>query len=294
MSEVLKAVLKTVYGITDERAAGILTKPDEEQTAEILQLNQERVAKYKQAETTAFDNGHKKGKGESLTDFEKTIRDKYSITDEALKGDQLIETIVQNQAAAAPGKKGGQLSDDDIKAHPLYIQLQEQSKKEVSATNKQWEEKYNGRETELEKAQRISKAKQLAIDKLEALNPILPAKAEVANNLKNLYNAEFEKFDYDFQDGVIVVKKDGKVYEDAHGNRISFDEVVTGIAGNYFEFAAASKRDSAGNDNSGGTGAAGALTKKTKDELAKMIDDPSITPADKRAAMDAYKAQQAG
>lgn len=291
MSDVLKAVLKTVYGYTDEQVAGTLAKTDAEQTSEILALDANRVTKFKTAQTEAFDNGHKKGKGETLSVREKELRTKYEIDDETLTGDSLIETIVSKKAGASGTGAKGKLTDDEIKAHPLYVALQEQAKKDVTAKEKEWQEKYDGYESKIQREGRLSKAKAEAEKLLTTLNPVLPKNADVAANLKNLFASQLEGYDYDFQDGVIVVTKDGKVVEDKHGKRVGFDEIVKDISSKFFEFAESTPRENAGNENKQGNEGAPGTGKKfaTLAELNTYIDDSSVSVADKTAAMAAFK-----
>lgn len=291
MSDVLKAVLKTVYGYTDEQVAGTLAKTDAEQTSEILALDANRVTKFKSAQTEAFDNGHKKGKGETLSVREKELRTKYEIDDETLTGDSLIETIVSKKAGASGTGSKGKLTDDEIKAHPLYVALQEQAKKDVTAKEKEWQEKYDGYESKIQKEGRLSKAKAEAEKLLTTLNPVLPKNADVAANLKNLFASQLEGYDYDFQDGVIVVTKDGKVVEDKHGKRVGFDEIVKDISSKFFEFAESTPRENAGNENKQGNEGAPGTGKKFANltELNAYIDDPAVKAEDKTAAFAAFK-----
>lgn len=289
MSDVLKAVLKTVFGSTDEQIAGILAKPDEEQTAEILEIDRSRVAAFKDKETKAFDNGHKKGKGETLTEREKELRSKFEIDDDTLTGDNLIEQIVLKKSGSGSGGKT-KLTDDEIKAHPLYIALQEQAKKDVKAKETEWETKYNAYESNIARNERLGKAKAQAETILNGMNPILPKNADVASNLKNLFGSQLEDYDYDFQEGVIVVKKDGKVVEDAHGKRVNFEDIVKNISGKFFEFAESTERGNAGNDNRKGNEGAPGNGKKfeTLAELNAYLDDASVPLADKNAAHEAF------
>lgn len=305
MSDVLKILLKQVYKVSDEKLAEILEISDAKDQADaILNLDKERVLKFKEAETKAFDKGHQKAKGETLADFEKGIREKYGIADDALQGEALIEAAVTNAVEKAVGKKGSNLSDDAVKAHPLYVQLQEDHKKALKAADTEWKNKYDQREAEYGKTERHGKAIKEANTRLDSLNPILPKSATVASTIKNGFEKEVKEYDYDFQDGVIVVKTaDGKVLEDQHGNRVSFDDHINGIASKYFEFAESTDRGNGGNSNDGGNqggngGNTGGKTinghaiPKNEDELAAILDNREISSADKTALNQAFLASQ--
>jgi hypothetical protein len=85
---VLSALLSTVYKLDSEEIAEILKNSDDLQESSkgdqaiidsILAKDKDRVTEFKAREKKRFDDGHKKGKSESLAQLEEEIRDEYGV-----------------------------------------------------------------------------------------------------------------------------------------------------------------------------------------------------------------------
>src|SRR5690606_38201877 len=222
----LAGLLTTVYKLSDEQVAALVQKADGEdfdaqsELATILEQDKSRVSTLK---TDAFNDGHKKGKSESLKDLEKQIRADFSIEDENLKGIDLIKAVHALDREA--GKNG--LTDDDVKKHPLFIQLQ----KKLDDTSKDVEtrvsEALKEAETKFNKERVMTSVKAKALEVFEGLNPVLSEDKERASNQKNVLLQAIEQYDYDTaEDGSFIVKKDGKALADDHGNLVDFNQLV--------------------------------------------------------------------
>ena len=87
---------------------------------EILSLDSVRVENIKKnapVPKDRLDNEYKRAEKETMTRFEKSLKDKYSVESDK-EGVELVDSIIS--AKAKPGK----LSDDDVKKHPLYLDLE--------------------------------------------------------------------------------------------------------------------------------------------------------------------------
>ena len=131
------------------------------------------------------------------------------------------------------------------------------------------------------------------------MNPILPATKEIADKqVNNFVNSLKGSFNFDIQgDRVVVLDKEGKVVQDAHGNSRSFEDIVKSEAGGLFEFKANNGGAGAGNEGGqggGGAGAGGYTIPKNFEELEKMMQDKSIKPEDKSNIMAEYDKAQKG
>lgn len=309
MNDVLKNLLKAVYGLSDEKAEAILAMEDAEQTTAILELDKVRVAKFKDLETKAHDKGHQKAKAEELKKIEAKMRSKYGIDDEALEGDDLLDAIdAKIEEAKAKGSKSKDLTEDAIKTHPVYVNAMKAASKAVIEKEAEWQKKFEERETTYGRSERQANAKAYARKMLDELNPVLPKNSTVANNLLELYAKKFEQFDYDFQDDGDAIIKTGddysKPYEDAHGKPVSFKEMTKQFASEFFEFAEATDRSSAANktDTSKqklpGTAATAGISgkwavPKTLAEASDIINNKEIPPAEKGALLEVYNSAQA-
>ncbi|WP_437918581.1 hypothetical protein [Sphingobacterium sp. LRF_L2] len=290
ISLLLAGLLTTVYKVSDDEVAALLEKADGEdfdaqaELATILEKDKGRIGTLK---TDAFNDGHKKGKSESLKDLEKQVRTEFNLSDESIKGIDLIKAVHALDREA--GKNG--LTDDDIKKSPLYIQLQ----KKLDDTNKDVETKVSSAvkeaETKFNRERTLSSVKAKALEVFEALNPVLSENKTVAANQKNTLLKELEGYDYDTaEDGSFIVKKEGKALADAHGNLVDFDQLVKNTASTHFDFKQSKPRGSESNKNE----FKGSITvPKTEEEYRKVINNRDISLEERTAIKEAWQQQQA-
>ena len=136
-----------------------------------------------------------------------------------------------------------------------------------------------------------------ALTQLESLNPILPTNATVAANQKNWFVNSLKEYEFDVQDGGnIVVMKDGKAQQDAHGNSVRFEDLVKNIASQNFEFKANNGGGNAGNGNSdtpeGITLPAGVVMPKNLEEMTAISNNPDISAEDKIKVFNEFQKNQ--
>jgi len=288
---ILAGLLTTVYKKSDDEVAALLEKADGEdfdakaELAELLASDKDRVNKIKK---DVFDQGHQKGKSESLADLEKQVRSEYSITDDSIKGLDLIKAVHALDREA--NNKG--LTDDDVKKHQAYIALQ----KKLDDAQKDVETKVTTAVTEAEskfnRERTLSKAKAKALEVFESLNPVLSADPQRAAKQKELFLKEIEAYDFDTaDDNSFIVKKEGKALGDDHGNLVDFSSLVKNTASSMFDFKQSTDRGSEGNKTTTTPGAV--KTPKTEDEYNAIIMDDSIPVAERRTIKEAWSKKQA-
>lgn len=291
LQALLAGLLTTVYKMSDEQVAALVAKADGEdfdaqtELAGILDLDKNRIGTLK---TDAFNDGHKKGKSESLKDLEKQVRAEFGVTDDSIKGIDLIKTV--HALDREPGKNG--LTDDDVKKHQLFIQLQ----KKLDDTNKDVETKVSTAvkeaETKFNRERTLTSVKSKALEVFESLNPVLSEDKAKATKQKEIILRELEGYDYDTaEDGSFIVKKEGKALADDHGNLVDFNQLVKNTASTYFDFKQSNPRGSEGNKNDTPKGPV--AVPKTKEEYLKTIQDQSIPIEDRTAVKEAWNKQQA-
>lgn len=225
---------------------GVLT-PNEDYVTILLTWNEERVAKYKTKETTAYDNGFKKAQKEILSGVEEKYREAGII-----KEDETVDNVVEKfeSLKAIPPKK----STDEIKKHPDYLALEATIKKDY-VPKTEYEKaiaEFDGKIKATEKEKKYNKVKEIALSKFNPDDYILSSDPKVRQNqINTILEKTLTQFD-DVElpdDNSVVMIKEGKRLEDAHGNLIQFDNVIQNIAGSLYDKKAQPPAGSAANKN---------------------------------------------
>lgn len=265
MKDLLIAFFGKTLNMSADAVTSLLTedgtglKP--EALATLLEADKKRVEvftaeinKLKEEKTTAFDNGHKKATAEVLDARDAELRTKFGIKSDA-KGLDLITAIITAEAA----KAGKEITDEQVKQHKLYQELQLNSKKELDAAVKVVNDEMTKMKQDLAKKETFNRVKSMALAEFEKLNPIQNPDATIAENQRNrLFFSELEALDYEVDAaGNVTVKKDGKIHVNEHGHPITFADVVKGITISNFGVNAADPRDPPGGKDPKNPGAGG-------------------------------------
>lgn len=295
---ILDGLLSTVFkgGDQAEKIAEILNS-DEEALNEKDALNlfaEADKARVKELRTKYFDEGHKKGKGEALTPFEKQLRETYQINED-LQGMELIQAAIE-----ANSKKSDKALDEDaIKRSKPYIQLQDTLKKSLEDKDKEWQEKLDAQVKGYQKERTFASVSDKALALFEALNPILSEDPVKASKQKQILINELKAYDFEDQEGKLIVLKDGKVVEDEHGHRVEFDALVKKTAADYFDFKAASQnRDTPNGGGKSDPPKGGNGTKytgswpKNEEEYIAVIGNDAVPLAERLALKESWAAKQ--
>lgn len=287
---ILAGLLTTVYKQSDEEVAALLEKADGEEfdvkaeLSNLLESDKKRITSLK---TDAFNDGHKKGKSESLSDLEKQVRSEFSIQDDSIKGIDLIKAV--HSLDREPGKGG--VTDDDVKKHQLFIQLQKQLDDSKKNLDTRVEEALKEAETKFNRERTMTEVKAKALEVFDSLNPVLSDDPERAKNQKAVILRDIEGYDFDkAEDGSFIIKKDGKAIADDHGNLLDFNSLVKTTASSYFDFKVSTERGSEGNKSK--TTGGSISVPKNEDEYVRYISDTSIPLEDRNAVRDAWNKQE--
>lgn len=301
MKTIITGLLSKAYNQDTGKIAELLKNgvelSEEEQIEvlnQILEIDSARVENIKKGISTKefIEQGYNKAKGEVLSKFEQTLKEKFGIESNKT-GSELIEDIV-----SAKAEKGGsgELTEDNIKRSKVYQDLQAKLNTDVETTKstlqKQIDDLQNGYKSE----KTFSEIERKALSIFTGLNPILPQTKAVADNqIKNFVNS-LKGFTFDVQDDrIVVMDKDGKVVEDGHGNSRSFEDIVKETASSQFEFKANNGGSGTGNENASGSGSGFSGTKpKTFEDLEKITNDPNIKNEDKLIMIDEFEKAQKG
>lgn len=301
--KILRALLTGVYKLSDGEVDSLLQESEnntgETALAAILAKDRERVAdlmKPKPGQT--FQDGYKKAKAEVLTTLETELKEKYNLSTDAT-GLELVEEAIN----AKSGNKGAKLSDDEIKKHPIYQQLEKDLRKQLKDKDAEMETKVTELQTSFQKNQVFADVSKDGLQMLDGLKPVLPNSPTVAGTLKNKFVEEFKVFDYEKQaDGKWLVMKDGQVQKNAHGHTLYLEDLVKEKAGNYFEFQ---QNNGGGNAGNGGANdqknngsqpdpnyPAGITKPKTVEDLYKIVNDTAIKAEDRQTVLRAWENEQ--
>lgn len=255
----------------------------------LLAKDVERVNKLKPDTKSIFQDGYKKAKSEVLTDFEKEFLEKTSYKSDKKGIDLILEY------AANASKQNGEVNEDAIKKHPLYISTVERIQREKEEAITAEAKKLEQFQSELKRKETFNNVSKKALAYFNSLKPILSKDPVKAETQMRDFIEKLQGYEYDVQGDEIVVLKDGKVLEDKHGNRIKFDKVVKDEAEKRYDFHQADKRDSPANgkddDDNGSKKAFSFDVPKTQAEYDSMISNPKIPVAERLAAKEAYMKQ---
>lgn len=293
----LSKAYKLDQGEIDALLQGDDTITEEQVITRLLERDANRVTALKKASdmTGKFQEGYAKAKKEERAAFERELKEKWEI-DSELTGIDLIQHILEVKAPEA-GKGKTALTDDDVKKHQAYQALEAKYKKDLKAKDDDYTAKIEEINNKRSKEETFNTVKAKALTLLEGLNPILPGTPEVASNQKNWFISALQGMDYEIQGDRVVVMKDGKVVEDEHGNSVDFDSFVKSSAAKVFEFKKSNGGQNpkpggeGGQGGQGGDGAypAGITKPKTFEEFAGIMNNQSLSPADKQVVSETWE-----
>lgn len=302
--KLLRALLGKGYKMPKTDIDKLLSEEttDEDGETQVIEGDVARIGKLttpKKGET--FQDGYAKAKKEVLTDFEKTLRELYEIESDAT-GPELVEAIIA--AKAKPGAK--EVTEDDVKKHPVYQNAEKAHKAALKQVQTEWETKLTERENQYKKGETFNTVASKALAKLTGMNPVIPANAKVAANIQRSFLDGLKDFDYEVQGDRIVVMKDGKVVDDGHGHSLEFDKLIEDHAGGFYEFKQNNGGSNGGNgknEGSGGGGGnggggvtypAGIQKPKTYDEMMAIVNNTSLPAKDRSTVLDVWEQENKG
>jgi hypothetical protein len=254
----------------------------------------------KEREKKGFD----RAKSTVLSDLEKQIRKEFSVDDAELQGVDLVRHIADTtrEAAEAKGGKSGKLTDDDVKKHPLFIDLEKAKKKEVEDLKKDFDTKIKAKEDEREYDKLLTDIDSEADKIFSSIGEaVLPEDASIAaKHKKRLLIDELRSFKFQKSENgdIVVLNADGTRHEDKAGNAKGFKDLVSEIAKQNFQFKAGQERKLPGNGNPPPGGNGGGKEKKytgnaPKDasEYVGLLINGSITAEQKQEIKETYGPQ---
>lgn len=288
MEEVLLAVVALALGKkTDEVAE--LAKSDEGKKT-LTDLYKNKVTELK---TESFDNGAKDREKKVKKEVETALKDTFGVKS-TKEGQDLFDEI------KAESLKPEKLTDEAVKASPLFIALEKKVETAEGDAKKEYETKLKEFETTSKKEQTTGEFLADAFKEFDKLKPILSKDETRLANQRNIF-AQAVKDGYEFErleDKSWLIKKDGKRYEDQGGNRVKFEDFVREKTLANFDVAEADERSSTGDEPGSGAGKGGSTEKvykgaapKTDADFMKIQQDKSIPAAERMEIAKVYNAE---
>lgn len=254
--DVLMGGLTKLFNKTEDELAELIYEKSEDSDElvikegaldSIIDLDTKRVAKIKESSVNQkdlqerFDQGFNKGFKEGKEELEAELR-KSAGVESAAKGSELIQEVIKNISEC------NLPSEDQIKTHPVYLELEKNSVRKDE--HQQVVAEFENFKLNQERNSKLQTIRKDAIVVRNKLNPVLSEIPEVAQTRQDDYLAKFDSYDYELdENGNHIISKDGKRLEDAHGNPLKFSDFAASIASKCYEFNKADDIDNSGNRN---------------------------------------------
>ncbi len=292
--ELLSAFLSKTLNMDESGVASLYNEDGTELKSDaletLLKSDVERVGKLKPDTKKFFDDGYKKAQSETATKIEKEFQEKTGFKSDKKGVELFIEYAAQKH-------DGGDISEDAIKKHPLYISTVDKLSNEKETAVSAVQGEFDKFKSELSHKETFATVASKAMDLFNGLKPILSSDTSKAKNQLEDFVSKLKGYEYEIQGDKIIVLKDGKVLEDGHGNRRPFDQIVKETANRYYDFHAADARRAPGNgkDDKGNEKIKfDIVVPKTEQEYAAAIADSTKSLEERGAIKEAYQKSTQG
>lgn len=251
-----------------------------------------RVAELSTDKTKIFDEAYNKALDKVSTKLEKSLAKRLGV--EYKKDETKFDDLLENIKPGGSGSKGT-LTEDAVKAHPLFVQLEQQVQTQKETFEAQLEEKLNEAKQGFDNERTLLTVKETGLSLFEGLNPVLSETSKVAANQRKAFAKMLEQHNYQpTEDGkdYILLDADGKSVKDAHGNVKTLSKFVPELAAQHYDFKA--QEDKGGPGNQGGSGGGSITVPKTEEEYTERFYELSGDPDAQIELADAWEASQGG
>lgn len=261
--EFLESYLSTTLKMDKAGVAALFEadgSPKADLINQLLEKNKTHIATVTKGK---FDEGYKAAEKKVKTDLEKELKEKFGVDSDKV-GVELVEAIVE-----AKTPRGTEITEEQVKKHKTYLELNDSIPGKIKAAVKAEEEKHNAYKSQVERKEVMSAVKDEALQLFDEAKVVLPKDAAKATKLKNLFLKEIEAGNYKIEeeDGkrkIYFTKENGEYEVDAQGHRKDFNTVIKSMITETFDTEVSDPKDSPG--NKGGNGGQGGSTITVKDE----------------------------
>jgi hypothetical protein len=225
-----------------------------------------------------FDEGHKKGKFEALSQEEEYIKKTYGVEGKGIR-----------DMVAKAAQKSATLKEDDVLTHPLFVQTKADLEAQIEAAKQEAANEVAKVTGQIEKGARFNQA----LPKIDA------ALQEAGVNLESMrpqakqaFLAQFANRDFEIKEtGIFIKDETGNLLKDAHGNPVKLENHVKATAPDWFPIEKQPIRQAPGNDPTNPPQA----KKWTKENVTKNVNDfqsiyESLPAEEKQEFLAAFEA----
>lgn len=252
--------------------------------SKILELDAERVAKYKKENNDQYNRGVKKG----ASDIEKELKEKYELDSDLLGVDLVDQLVVKKiEEVKSAGTK-------DISKHPEMTKARLEWEKEQKKRDEEWKAKLDAKDVEFAQIKLKENVKSKGLAYLDEFKPVLNPDPAKANQWRSVYINELLSYKYQSQDGddPVALGEDGQPLKDSHGYVRKLKDLSKEVADKYFDYIKAEERSSAGLHIERGTGGDGFVPPKNEDEYMARLREPKITPKERIQLTEFWNAKK--
>lgn len=279
----LSETLKLDNGKIEELLNDVNEENGSERLKSLLDLDKNRIDSFG---TTKFQEGFKKDKKEFLTNFENEIKHKFNLTS-ANMGFDLIEEAINSKVESLVKENKIEINDENVKKHSAYLALEKKYNDDTTTLKNDFETQLNEIKTSQQRKETRSSVFNSVDSILSGLGDkiVMPKNEKVRQNQISLFKQGiFNGIEFENNDGVTLLVKDGKRLENGHGHALTVEQFVSDNIGNYFETS-----NNNGGQNSGSQGSQGGSKiplPKSEEEYLKIVNDKNI-PLEERKQLAA-------
>lgn len=293
MNELLMPFLTKIFGASEgdlktllyETKDGVETLKTDALQA-LVQRDAQRIETLKGiVKTDAYNDAYKKATFETRSNVEKTLTEKLGV--KGSNFDEILSEVVKKVETPKAA------NETDVKKSSVFLEFEAAKKAEFDALTQNYEAKLNDLQLNFKRNETLKVAKLEGSKVFRSLNLNLPKDAVKAANIENDFLTKLDGFDFEPQnDGKILLLRNAKRVEDAHGNPIFLNDFVTKTALDFFDVIAQEPRTSSGNvgtqQNNGGV--LTVVAPKDDEEFAIAILQAQ-SDEQKTAIVQAYKSK---
>jgi hypothetical protein len=291
--ELLTNFVTKVFNLTDVELSELIEEEKEgkkalkEGAADILisEYQKRVIEKHKRELTDKATEFQSK----ALKDADKKVRDMLKEVGFESQNEKIFEARTE-LADYFKSKINVSLTEDQIKASPKYVELEQKYLKEVKDWEKRLSTEKENWTNELTKKETLSKVKEIAENQIIESKADLPKDATKRKNLLNtVLNANLSGLEYEIAGSEIYILEDGKRKEDSLGHAITFKTYVDDIIKNNFEILQQDEKGSGGSGGGQGNKTASYTFKTFEEYLKAYNSEPDMKK--KMEIAQAWKAQ---
>ena len=197
---ILNGLISTAFKKDARKFSEKLAKTEEEDfneqefLAELLAADSERIKNLKE---NVRSDVSKEAKHVLFTEYENKLKSFFNVESDK-KGDDLLAQIKE---ATTGEKTPKELTDEAVKKHPLYLQLEANTKTELQKAKTDYEKALSDKDQEYQQKDITERAVKAGMAMFDSLNPILSTDTVKAQNQRSLFEQQLRNNKYQFVEG---------------------------------------------------------------------------------------------